>query len=260
MRWKGWRGSGDIKDRSGLSGGGVFLVVILIAGYVFLKATGIDPAMVLDGGDTLSPQISVLDGDRLSPRQRDEMTGFIAEVLAETDDVWSAVFQGSGVSYRGPGLVLFSGQAQSGCGSVSAATGPFYCPADRMIYIELAFYSGLAQHSGAAGAFAQAHVLARAVGQHIQNLTGVLPELDRRRQAMGAVEADDMSLRIELQADCFTGIWAHDTDRKRLPQYGGPDAVPGDFHRATPQQRERWFSIGRETGRLDACDTFDGPV
>lgn len=311
MRWKGRRQSSNIEDRRGaspgrrsanpfgrggrlrlptrggrargVSGGGISMVIILVVGFFVLKALGIDPTMLLEGGGGVSPsqQTNVPSGGQLSPQQRDEMTQFIATVLAETEDTWSGIFKSSGVDYQEPTLVLFSGQVRSACGTASAASGPFYCPADQKVYIDLTFYDELAQRFGAAGDFAQAYVLAHEVGHHVQNLIGVLPEFNKQRQTMSQVEANKMSVRVELQADCFAGIWAYYTDQKGLLERGDLDealraanqigddtlqrsaqgyVVPDSFNHGTSAQRKRWFSNGYETGRLDSCDTFNNAV
>lgn len=311
MRWKGRRQSSNIEDqrgrsagrrsanpfgrggklrlptrsggRRGMSGGGISMIVILVVGYIILRALGIDPAMLLEGGGALSPnqQTSMPAGKQLSPQQRDEMSQFIATVLAETEDTWNGIFKASGIDYQEPTLVLFSGSVQSACGSASSASGPFYCPADQKVYIDLSFFDELAQRFEAAGDFAQAYVLAHEVGHHVQNLIGVLPEFNKRRRTMSQVEANKMSVRVELQADCFAGIWAYYTDQKGLLERGDLDealraanqigddtlqrstqgfVVPDSFNHGTSEQRKTWFSNGYKTGRLDACDTFNNAV
>jgi hypothetical protein len=311
MRWKGRRQSSNIEDRRGssagrrsanpfgrggklrlptgggarrLSGGSVSMIVILVVGYIILKALGIDPAMLLEQGGGVLPrteQTSVPAGDQISPQRQDEMTQFIATVLAETEDTWSGIFKASGVSYRDPTLVLFSGQVKSACGFASAASGPFYCPSDQKIYVDLTFYDELAQRFGAAGDFAQAYVLAHEVGHHVQNLIGVLPEYHKRRRTMSEVEANKMSVRVELQADCFAGIWGYYTAQKGLLEGGDLDealnaanqigddtlqrgaqgyVVPDSFNHGTSKQRKTWFSRGFDTGRLEECDTFNNAV
>lgn len=311
MRWKGRRQSSNIEDRRGtssgrrsanpfgrggrlrlptgggrargVSGGGITMIIILVVGFFVLRALGIDPALLLDGGGglTQSQQTNAPAGRQLSPQQRDEMTQFIATVLAETEDTWNGIFKSGGVDYQEPTLVLFSGRVNSACGLASAASGPFYCPSDSKVYIDLSFFDELAQRFGAAGDFAQAYVLAHEVGHHVQNLIGVLPEFNRMRRSMSQVEANRMSVRVELQADCFAGVWAHYTGQKGLLERGdleealraanqiGDDTlqrrsqgfvVPDSFNHGTSAQRKTWFTNGYETGRLDACDTFNNPV
>ncbi len=315
MRWKGRRQSSNIEDRRGspsgrrsnpfgrggirlprgggmglprgggrgVRGGGISMIVLLVIGYIILKSLGIDPMLLLEGGG-LSPgveQVSVPGGEQLSPQRQDEMTQFVATVLAETEDTWGAIFSSSGVVYKEPKLVLFSGRVGSACGLAGSATGPFYCPGDQKVYIDLSFFDELAKRFGAAGDFAQAYVVAHEVGHHVQNLIGVLPEFNRQRQAMSKVEANRMSVRVELQADCFAGIWAYHTGRKGLLEAGdleealnaahqiGDDTlqrkaqgyvVPDSFNHGTSAQRKEWFARGYQTGRVDDCNTFKGDV
>ncbi len=300
MRWKGRRQSSNIEDRRGRSsarlpgglgrmgrsgrpgirragGGGIgFIVIIVIVSFVF----GINPLELLSGG---GGQIFPDPGARRtqsasSPRISGEMRDFVATVLAETEDTWNAIFSEGGQRYREPTLVLFSGSVRSACGFASAASGPFYCPGDEKVYIDLSFYDQLRRQFKAPGDFAQAYVLAHEVGHHVQNLTGVLPEFNKVRQTMGQSEANAMSVRVELQADCFAGIWANKTAGKGLLEEGDIDealnaarqigddtiqkrtqgyVVPDAFNHGTAEQRRRWFGRGFEAGRVDACDTFN---
>lgn len=303
MRWKGRRQSSNIEDRRGRSfgragrtrlpggsrriggsfGGGISAIVLLVVGYIVLKYLGIDPAILLSEGG-LSPSIERVDptgGERLSPQRQDETTQFVATVLAETEDTWGRLFSSSGVRYSEPTLVLFEGRVSSACGLASVASGPFYCPGDRKIYIDLAFYDELANRFGADGDFAQAYVIAHEVGHHVQNLIGVLPEFNRVRTNLSKAEENRMSVRVELQADCFAGIWAHYTQQKGLLEKGdleealnaahqiGDDTlqrraqgyvVPDSFNHGTSEQRKKWFSRGFESGRTRDCDTFEGEV
>jgi predicted metalloprotease len=296
MRWRGRRQSSNVEDRRGRSGarlpggfgriggrrrptmrraggGGIgFIVIILILSFVF----GINPLELLSGGG----QVSVDPGSRqtqTAPQVSSEMRDFVATVLAETEDTWNAIFTDEGLKYREPTLVLFSGSVRSACGFASAASGPFYCPGDSKVYIDLAFYDQLKRRFQAPGDFAQAYVLAHEVGHHVQNLIGVLPKFNQMRRTAGKSEANAMSVRVELQADCFAGIWANKTARKGLLEEGDIDealnaarqigddtiqkrtqgyVVPDAFNHGTAEQRRRWFGRGFETGRLDACDTF----
>ncbi|MEX3012026.1 neutral zinc metallopeptidase [Hoeflea sp. TYP-13] len=311
MRWKGRRQSSNIEDRrgrqtsprrrspfgrggrmrmptgrsriGGKSGGGISMIVLLIIGYIVLKYLGIDPALLLSEGG-LEPGIEQRDltrSERLSPQRQDEMTQFVATVLAETEDTWGAIFKASGVTYREPTLVLFEEQVRSACGFASAASGPFYCPSDQKIYIDLTFYDELATKFDAAGDFAQAYVLAHEVGHHVQNLIGVLPRFNEMRGNLSKADENRMSVRVELQADCFAGIWANHTAQKGLVESGDLDealnaahqigddtlqrraqgyVVPESFNHGTSEQRSDWFSRGYKTGRIDECDTFKGDV
>ncbi len=255
-------------------GGGIgFILLIVIVSFVF----GINPLELLSGG-----QISVDPGTRqtqTTPRRQvsSEMRDFVATVLAETEDTWHAIFTARGERYREPVLVLFSGSVQSACGFASAASGPFYCPGDEKVYIDLSFYDQLRRRFQAPGDFAQAYVLAHEIGHHVQNLNGVLPKFNQMRARMSKSEANAMSVRVELQADCFAGIWANKTAGKGLLEEGDIDealnaarqigddtiqkrtqgyVVPDAFNHGTAEQRRRWFGRGFKAGRLEACDTF----
>jgi len=300
MDWKGRRQSDNIEDRRGnsprgnpfgrggmrlpsggmrrASGGGISSIIILVVLFFVLKACGIDPMQILGGGD---PGGQISSERQITPARQDEMTQFVATVLAETEDVWNGIMKSEGLDYPEPTLVLFSGAVQSACGNASSASGPFYCPGDQKLYIDLGFYDELAQRFGASGDFAQAYVLAHEVGHHVQNLIGVLPEFNRMRQQMSQSEQNQMSIRVELQADCFAGIWGHYTAQKGILESGdleealnaaqqiGDDTlqrrtqgyvVPDSFNHGTSAQRKEWFSRGFDSGRLEACDTFNNPV
>jgi uncharacterized protein len=265
--------------RPAIKCGGISGIVMLVVLFFVLKACGIDPMQILAGGGGLGePGTS----EQVQPRtqaRNDEMKQFVSVVLAETEDTWSKIFKENGRDYPEPTLVLFDGQVRSACGFASAASGPFYCPGDQKLYIDLNFYDTLSRQFGAPGDFAQAYVIAHEVGHHIQNLVGVLPRFNQMRQSMGESEANAMSVRVELQADCFAGIWAKDTAQKGLLEDGdieeainaanqiGDDTlqrktqgyvVPESFNHGTSAQRKEWFSRGLKTGSLDACDTFAG--
>jgi hypothetical protein len=274
------RGGGPRLPMGRVGGGGFSGIIILVVLFFVLRACGIDPLAMLDGGGGYTqPGGGVTTSQGTSPT--DEQGQFVATVLAETEDVWNGIFQAEGEQYQEPQLVLFQGQVNSACGFASAASGPFYCPGDRQVYIDLSFYDQLEQQFGAAGDFAQAYVLAHEVGHHVQNLTGVLPEFNRMRQGMSEEESNAMSVRVELQADCFAGIWAHFTDQKGLLEQGDIDealnaafqigddtlqrrtqgyVVPESFNHGTSEQRTAWFQRGFQSGRLADCDTFNNPV
>ena len=293
MLWKGRRQSDNIEDvrdqgsgmpggfgrgNGGLpmgprisGGGGLTGIIILVILFFALRACGIDPLQILEeGGQMPGGGGQVTQG---GPRSNDEMTQFVATVLAETEDTWSGIFQAEGLKYQEPKLVLFSGQVESACGYASAASGPFYCPGDRKVYLDTAFFNQLARKFGAAGDFAQAYVIAHEVGHHVQNLTGILPKFNQMRQRMSEAEANAMSVRVELQADCFAGIWGHYTDQKGLLEQGdaeealnaarqiGDDTlqkrmqgyvVPESFNHGTSAQRQRWFATA---SRAASCRT-----
>lgn len=307
MRWQGRRQSDNVEDRrsegGGLPGGfgrgggfriptgpgirtarggGLSGILILVVLFFALKACGIDPLQVLVGDGGVGPATQQT-GQRSAPtaQQNDEMTQFVKTVLAETEDVWGGIFQANGATYPDPTLVLFNGQVRSACGFASSASGPFYCPGDKKLYIDLDFYNELANRFGAAGDFAQAYVLAHEVGHHVQNLIGVLPKFNAMRQGMSQTEQNAMSTRVELQADCFAGIWGHFTAQKGLLEEGdleealnaanqiGDDTlqrrtqgyvVPESFNHGTSAQRAEWFARGFKSGKLEDCDTFNANI
>jgi uncharacterized protein len=302
MEWKGRRQSENVDDQRGrgggaggfgrggpqfrmpggsrlrtTGGGGLSGIVMLVILFFVLKACGIDPMQVLTEGGSGGAGGGIEQSAPRTEARNDQMTQFIKVVLAETEDTWARIFEANGRDYPEPTLVLFDGQVRSACGFASAASGPFYCPGDQRIYIDLEFYDTLSRKFGAPGDFAQAYVIAHEVGHHIQNIVGVLPRFNQMRQSMGEAEANAMSVRVELQADCFAGMWAHDTQQKGLLERGdlqealnaanqiGDDTlqrrtqgyvVPESFSHGTSEQRVEWFRRGLESGDLDACDTF----
>jgi len=303
MRWKGRRQSSNVEDRRGRGGGGMFPgglgrgrrirlpmggsrragggfsgIIMLVVLFFVLRACGIDPLEMLSGG---TMQGAPTQTRQQSTPANDEMSQFVSVVLAETEDVWNGIFQSQGMDYEEPNMVLFSDQVQSACGFASAATGPFYCPGDNKVYLDLSFFDQLARKFGASGDFAQAYVVAHEVGHHVQNITGILPRFNQMRRSMSQAEANAMSVRVELQADCFAGIWAHYTAQKGLLEEGdieealnaanqiGDDTlqrrtqgyvVPESFNHGTSEQRKEWFARGLESGRLQSCDTFNNPI
>ena len=300
MRWRGRRQSDNVEDRrgggggfpgglgrggggfripigAGAGGGSISGLIILVILFFALRACGIDPLAMLEGGGV--PGQVQTSGDQ-TPRT-DEETQFARTILAETEDVWNGIFKSEGATYAEPAMVLFDGQVRSTCGFASAASGPFYCPGDRKVYIDLSFFDQLDRQFGASGDFAQAYVIAHEVGHHVQNLIGVLPRFNQMRQSMSQAEQNQMSTRVELQADCFAGIWAHFTAQKGLLEAGdieealnaanqiGDDTlqrrtqgyvVPESFNHGTSKQRMTWFRKGLESGRLAQCDTFNNPL
>jgi predicted metalloprotease len=303
MLWRDRRESTNVEDRrgqgGGFGGGGGFrvpigmgsrrgggigigaLLVILVLSWIL----GINPLTLLDGSGTMPFPSDVSESTEQgvnggAPAQ-DEMSRFVRVVLADTEDTWTDIFSRSGETYPDPILVLFSGGARSACGFASAASGPFYCPGDHKLYIDLAFYDELRQRFKAPGDFAQAYVIAHEVGHHVQNLIGVLPKFNQMRQSMGEAQANEMSMRVELQADCFAGIWGHFTDQKGLLDAGdleealnaaqqiGDDTlqrrtqgyvVPESFNHGTSEQRVTWFNRGFQSGKLADCDTFNNKI
>ena len=304
MEWRGRRQSNNIEDRRGSSGGGgmggpfggrgfrvptggrggglsISTIIILVVLYFGLKMMGIDMLQLLGEGSTSGSGYEQSVGTQPSTPANDEMTAFVRTVLAETEDVWNGVFEAEGENYVEPKLVLFAGQTASSCGAASSATGPFYCPTDQKVYLDTEFFTQLERQFGAAGDFAQAYVIAHEVGHHVQNLIGVLPKFNEMRRSMSEVEANQMSVRVELQADCFAGIWGKFTDQKGLLESGdleealnaarqiGDDTlqkrsqgyvVPDSFNHGTSAQRMKWFQRGFDSGKFNDCDTFSGPV
>lgn len=298
MRWRGRRQSNNIEDRRGArgssgfgrgapvripigrGGGGLSFtgLIILVVAFFALRAMGIDPLAMLGqepaGG---GGQFTQEEGTQAS----DDMRAFVGVVLAETENVWNGVFEAEGASYAEPTLTLFSSQVRSACGFASSASGPFYCPGDQKIYLDTTFFEQLSRQFGASGDFAQAYVIAHEVGHHVQNLIGVLPRFNEMRRDMNQTEENAMSMRVELQADCFAGVWAHFTAEKGLLEEGdveealnaarqiGDDTlqrrtqgyvVPESFNHGTSAQRQTWFANGLRNGRLSDCDTFNNPI
>ncbi len=272
----GGRGGGFRIGRGGLGIGGV--VVLLLVSVVL----GVDPTVLLNGGDPADQGTAgrTQIGDA-APRSQadDELKRFVSVVLADTEDTWQGLFQQMGRQYRDPTLVLFTGTVSSGCGRAQAAMGPFYCPMDRKLYIDLGFYRELRDRFQAPGDFAQAYVIAHEVGHHVQNLLGISDKVQAAQQrARDQAEANALSVRLELQADCFAGIWGNHANRdRRLLEPGdveealtaasaiGDDRLqrqargtvsPDSFTHGSSAQRVRWFRTGLESGRLESCDTF----
>ena len=282
MRWEGGRRSGNVEDRRGMpmgrgvAGGGIGIVVIALIAMFF----GIDPRVVLEQGAGMTGPPAV--ETQRSPAQADpaeeRMKDFVSVVLADTEDTWTEIFARSKAQYEPPKLVLFTGAVGSACGTGQAAMGPFYCPADRKVYIDLSFFRDLSRKLGAPGDFAQAYVIAHEVGHHIQNLLGIADKVHAARQKSDEVRANALSVRMELQADCFAGIWAHHADRSRqilesgdieeglnaaaaigddrLQKRAQGQVVPESFTHGSSAQRVEWFRRGIESGSPKKCDTF----
>ncbi len=285
MRWRGGRQSGNVEDYRGRSsgiGGGIKFgggaIVALVAAY-FL---GVDPRLIMglmsgvDSGGQQAP--APAGGVQTIGRADDETAQFVSVVLADTEDTWSALFAQANAQYVAPKLVLFDDGVQSGCGAASANVGPFYCPADQKAYIDLSFYRELSDRFQAPGDFAQAYVLAHEIGHHVQNLLGTSGEVHSRQQHVGEAEGNALSVRLELQADCYAGIWAHHANRSRQILEQGDveealgaaaavgddtiqrrtrgEVVPDSFTHGSADQRQRWFRTGLDEGAIEACDTF----
>jgi predicted metalloprotease len=283
MRWQGGRRSQNVEDRRGMSMGrgaavgGIGGIGFLIVAVLYLLLGG-DPAQLVE-------QLPVDNGPSAStssappPPGQDEMVDFVSVVLADTEDTWNPVFASIGRQYEEPHLVIFSGQVRSACGMAGAAMGPFYGPADHKLYIDLSFYDELKQRFRAPGDFAQAYVIAHEVGHHVQNLLGINGEVQAMQRRASKTEANELSVRLELQADCLAGVWGFHTQRERnMLESGdleealnaasaiGDDriqrestgrVVPDSFTHGTSAQRVKWFRTGFETGDVAACDTFD---
>jgi predicted metalloprotease len=267
-------GRGGVGRRRG--GGSLVVTVVIVLGLYFL---GVDPSLLLDGG-LPSGQVGGAGGpvEPRSPEQA-QLADFVSVVLADTEDTWHVLFAQQGQSYEEPVLVLFSGLVQSACGTAQAAMGPFYCPLDQKVYIDLDFYQDLKRRHGAPGDFAQAYVIAHEVGHHVQKQLGISDEVQARRRRLGEVEANRLSVRLELQADCFAGVWGHHADRTRqlledgdveealqaassigddrLQKQARGYAVPESFTHGSSEQRVRWFRKGIASGRLQDCNTFE---
>jgi predicted metalloprotease len=233
--------------------------------------------MILNVGSQISPQTQSSQPVELSAEDK-QLGDFVSVVLADTEDTWNALFQQAGQRYKEPRLVLFSGQVKSACGFAQAAMGPFYCPADQQVYIDLSFYRDLKSKLNSPGDFAQAYVIAHEVGHHVQKLLGISDQVHAARRQASEKEANQLSVRQELQADCFAGIWANRADRvrgivepgdieealtaasnigdDRLQQQSKGYITPDSFTHGSSEQRVRWFRRGYETGKVNNCDTF----
>jgi hypothetical protein len=265
----------------GMRGGSIGSIVLIIIVVIVLQFMGVDVGSLLGDGSSTSSSRPSSSQTVDTQSTNDESVVFVRKVLAETEDAWTGIFAASGERYVEPKLVLFSGEYPSACGTASAATGPFYCPTDQRVYLDTAFFDEMRSRFQASGDFAQAYVIAHEVGHHVQNLTGVLPKFNRARQSMSETEANAMSVRVELQADCYAGIWGRYTDQKGILEQGdveealnaaeqiGDDAlqkrsqgyvVPDSFTHGTSEQRARWFRKGFQSGKVSACDTFSGSI
>jgi predicted metalloprotease len=288
MLWRGGRRSDNIEDRRGPGGGfgggglrmgggigGVGILIVIVIG-LFL---GVDPSQLLQQIETGSPDTGYQQDQQsasIDNSGTDEEKDFVSVVLADTEDTWTALFQNMGRRYVDPHLVLFTGQVQSACGFAETAMGPFYCPGDSKVYIDLGFYDELKQRLGAPGDFAQAYVIAHEVGHHVQHLLGITDKVDSL-QGLTDSQANAVSVRVELQADCFAGVWAYHAKERNIVEAGdieealnaaaavGDDRlqrqsqgyiVPDSFTHGSSAQRVRWFKAGFARGEIGDCDTF----
>jgi predicted metalloprotease len=279
MRWKDGRRSANVDDRrrvrlSGKAkGGGIGIILLALVGMYF----GIDPGIILQQGANLSGP-AVQESEYVPTAEENELADFVSVVLADTEDTWGNIFSGDGRSYQQPKLVLFTGAVESACGYAQAAMGPFYCPADKQVYIDLGFYQDLRNKMGAPGDFAQAYVIAHEVGHHVQNLLGISDQVHEMRSRISQTDYNQLSVRLELQADCLSGVWANRADRARqileggdieealnaasmigddrLQKQAGGYVTPDSFTHGSSQQRVRWFKKGLASGEVNTCDTF----
>lgn len=296
MRWKGRRESQNIEDRRGNGGGvkfGGISILGLVVAFVAWKFFGINPQQAYQVTQQVTQQsVQTAAAPKQESAAQQEARQFVATVLADTEDTWTPIFQKLGQSYQQPKLVLFSGAVQSACGSASAAMGPFYCPADKKVYIDTSFFQDMRQQMGIsgeknqteltrqdqAGDFAQAYVIAHEVGHHVQTLLGVSEQVHRMRSELNQTQANQLSVRQELQADCFAGLWAHHNQQRTqflesgdvaeamdaaekigddyLQRKARGQVVPDSFTHGTSAQRQHWFDVGLKTGDLQSCDTF----
>lgn len=292
MLWKKGRRSDNVVDARGDSGGGggggmrIGGKGLGLGGIVIIVAigllTGQDPMRILGEitGQMGSEQTAAVNPQtRQAPPANDEQADFVRAILGDTEDTWQQVFQQSGRQYKAPTLILFSGRVQSACGSASSASGPFYCPADQRVYLDMEFFREMSQRFKAAGDFAQAYVIAHEVGHHVQTLLGVSAKVDAARQRGMKMEGDNgLLVRQELQADCLAGVWANNAQKRlnwlepgdieealnaanaigddRLQQQGQGRVVPDSFTHGTSAQRVRWFKTGFAQGQINQCDTF----
>lgn len=279
MKWQGRRGSGNIEDRRGMSGGrmavggGIGTIVIVI----IVLLLGGDPSQLLNNitGGTETEQVN-------SSAEEDQMAQFVSVVLKDTETVWGKIFEQSNITYRQPKLVLFRGQVESACGLASAASGPFYCPTDERVYIDLSFCDQLKTRFGAYGDFAVAYVIAHEIGHHVQNLLGILNKVDSQKSGLSKTKANKLTVRLELQADFLSGMWAHyaqemlntldagdieeamnaaaavGDDKLQMESQGR--VVPDAFTHGTSVQRKEWFRKGWTTGDIDKGDTFSADI
>jgi predicted metalloprotease len=290
MRWEGGEESSNVEDVRGSSGGGGFpiggglgigaIVLAIVGGAIF----GINPLTILSilegGGGGAPAQVQPAPPQRTTAAEEQEVR-FVKVVLKNTEDVWGKLFQAGGATYHPPKLDLYRGALPTACGTGQAAMGPFYCPADQKVYLDLSFYDLLQQKLHSPGEFAQAYVIAHEVGHHVQNELGISRKVDSMRSRMSQAQANALSVRVELQADCFAGVWAHHSQQSKgwldpgdvpaamnaakqigddaLQRSAGRAVVPDSFTHGSSAQRQHWFQTGFQTGSVKSCDTFASP-
>jgi len=280
MRWENGRRSDNIEDRRGmrvngrgLAGGGIGAIILALVAMYF----GVDPSVILNQAGSLA-QTQETHQPASSNPEEDKLKDFMSVVLADTEDVWGTLFKESGKSYQPPTLVLYSGAVQSACGFAEAAMGPFYCPGDHKLYLDMRFFNDLAKRHDAPGDFAQAYVVAHEVCHHVQTLLGISDKVDAARRRASEAAGNALQVRMELQADCFAGVWAYHANQARhvlepgdieealaaaagvgddrLQQQARGYVVPESFTHGSSAQRMRWFSGGMQDGNPGQCDTF----
>ena len=274
MRWEGGRRSSNIEDRRGLGmgtigGGGIGMLLLILTVSCL---TGTNPLALLQMVEETQP--AQTQSVPTGAPTNDPAAEFVSVVLGDTEETWGRIFANAGRQYREPVLVLFEGAVQSACGGASSASGPFYCPADQKVYLDLSFFRELDQRFGAPGDFAQAYVVAHEVGHHVQNLLGINNQVRDAQQGSGRAGANALSVQLELQADCFAGVWGHHANKKNLLDASDVDeglnaaaaigddrltrgrVSPESFTHGTSEQRARWLRQGLSTGDINSCDTF----
>ncbi len=303
MRWEDFRRSDNVEDRRGQSGGfgggigggprigrrgGLGIGGLIVVGLI-AWATGINPALLIGGAEILmgDKSGSSTQSEQTAPSGKtgapqDELGKFAAVVLAQTEDVWKPLFQAQGATYKEPGMVLFSGATRSACGMADSAVGPFYCPRDQKVYLDLSFFDELKRRFRAPGDFAAAYVIAHEVGHHVENQIGLLPKVQERQRQVSQAEANALSVRVELMADCLAGVWAHHANAQwriledgdieeamnaataigddRLQKQSQGYVVPDSFTHGTSAQRVKWFREGLDNGSMQRCNTFQGSI
>ncbi|TKB46358.1 KPN_02809 family neutral zinc metallopeptidase [Thalassotalea mangrovi] len=294
MRWQGKRKSSNVEDRRGqrvAAGAGIgallfrflpyllrsklgrTLLILGVVVFVGSRFLGIDVAPGLSSGGSAQAPAQLT-------QEQQQMGDFVAVILADTEQTWHSILESAGIPYREPKLILFTGQVNSACGMASAAVGPFYCPGDEQVYIDLSFYEDLKNRHGAPGDFAQAYVIAHEIGHHVQNILGTSDKVHRSQQMMSKVDGNKLSVKLELQADCYAGVWGYHADTKRqmldsgdlnealvaasaigddrLQKQATGRVTPDSFTHGSSEQRVAWFKRGFTTGDINQCDTFSG--
>lgn len=296
MKWEDFRQSDNVEDRRGQGGGfggggmrrgGLGIGGIIVVGLI-AWATGINPALLMGGAEILfgggtggrSQQTTAPTGQQGAPS--DQLGKFAATVLAQTEDVWTPIFKAMGRNYDQPGMVLFSGYTRSACGAAQSAMGPFYCPLDQKVYLDLSFFQEMKTRFRAPGDFAAAYVIAHEVGHHVENEMGLLPKVQERQRQVSKTEANELSVRVELMADCLAGVWAYHANAQwrileagdveealnaasaigddRLQKQSQGYVVPDSFTHGSSAQRTQWFTRGLKSGDMNQCNTFQGAI